>query len=166
MQFKTNITAVLNQLSETLSQLTDDEYTQKSKQLNNSTIGGHTRHIIELFQCLLTGYESGIVNYDNRKRDAHIETHRDFACNLLTDICYRINLPNKPMTLQSFFGETRNKIYNIDTNFYREVIYNLEHTIHHMALIRIGIGEVSSIGLPDIFGVAPSTIQYKKLCAQ
>jgi hypothetical protein len=166
MQFKKNIEHVLSQLSAALLQLKDDEYMQKSKQLNNSTIGGHTRHIIELFQCLLNGYQTGIVNYDSRKRDALIETNKNFASNLLGDICNSINLQNKPMLLQSFLGEDENQTCTIDTNFYREVIYNLEHAIHHMALIRIGINEVSNVRLPDGFGVAPSTIQYKKLCVQ
>jgi hypothetical protein len=55
---------------------------------------------------------------------------------------------------------------SIPTNYYREVAYNLEHTIHHMALIRVGVNEVSSIVLPDQFGVAYSTIKYKEQCAQ
>jgi hypothetical protein len=55
---------------------------------------------------------------------------------------------------------------DVSTNYYREVIYNLEHTIHHMALIRVGINELGNIDLPKDFGVAPSTIKYKQLCVQ
>jgi hypothetical protein len=35
-----------------------------------------------------------------------------------------------------------------------------------MALIRIGITEVSDIGLPQEFGVAPSTLKYQAQCAR
>jgi hypothetical protein len=45
-------------------------------------------------------------------------------------------------------------------------MYNLEHTIHHMALIRIGISEVSDIRLSENYGVASSTIKHLQSCAQ
>jgi hypothetical protein len=166
MQLKQNIEPVLNQLAESVSLLTDNEYTQKSMLLNGSSIGGHTRHVIELFQCLINGYENGLVNYENRKRDLEIETNKKIACRLLKTIASRINMPNKVLNLQGFYSETAEDECAVDTNFYRELIYNLEHTIHHMALIRVAINEVSNINLPENFGVASATIQYKKLCVQ
>jgi hypothetical protein len=33
-------------------------------------------------------------------------------------------------------------------------------------LIRVGINEIAEITLPDEFGVATSTIKYRKECAQ
>ena len=71
MQFKIIIEPVLHQLGEAIAQISDKAYNQKSVLLNGSSIGGHTRHVIELFQCLLQGYENGIVNYpaDNKKWD-------------------------------------------------------------------------------------------------
>jgi len=52
MMLKQPIQHVLLQLTETLNQLTNDQYVQTSKTLFNATIGHHVRHIIELFQCL------------------------------------------------------------------------------------------------------------------
>jgi len=54
----------------------------------------------------------------------------------------------------------------VETNYYRELIYNLEHTIHHMALIKVGINEVSCIAVPEGFGIATSTIKFRRSCAQ
>ncbi len=161
-----NIEPVLLQLSATLHQLSDTEYSASSSLLNNSSIGAHTRHIIELFQCLLNGYTTGTVNYDNRKRDKKIEVERLYAAELLTAIVDEIGKPNKSLVLLGLFSTEDADELIINTNFSREVLYNLEHTIHHMALIRIGIKEVCTIILPDDFGVAPSTIQYKKTCVQ
>jgi hypothetical protein len=47
-----------------------------------------------------------------------------------------------------------------------EIAYNLEHTIHHMALIRVGLHELGDITLDDSYGVAPSTLKYRKRCVQ
>ena len=48
----------------------------------------------------------------------------------------------------------------------RELQYNLEHTIHHAALIKIGVlSLVPDAVLPDTFGVAPSTVRYKSQSA-
>jgi hypothetical protein len=166
MQLRKNIEPVLNQLAESISLLTDNEYTQQSALLNGSSIGGHTRHVIELFQCLINGYKDGTINYEHRKRDLEIETNKHFAYNLLNNIADAVQLPNKQLNLHGFYSETEAEECSVSTNFYRELIYNLEHTIHHMALIRVAINEVSTITLPENFGVAPATMQYKKLCAQ
>ena len=54
----------------------------------------------------------------------------------------------------------------LDSNYYREVMYNLEHAIHHHALIKVAIIHFTDLDLPDSFGVAPSTMEYRKACAQ
>ncbi len=166
MQLKYLIEPVLCQLTHALSLLTPEQYGTKCTLLNGSTIGGHTRHIIELFQCLLNGYTNGVVNYEKRKRDTIIETNNKIACDLLSYISKAIDKENKHLRLEGCFTTTTNEEYTLDTNYYREVIYNLEHTIHHMALIRVGINALGNVTLPENFGVAPSTIKYNKLCAQ
>ncbi len=166
MQFKYIITPVLDQLAKTLTRLTIEEYTQESILLNGSSIGGHTRHVIELFQCLLNGYKTGVINYEHRKRDAEIERNNLFAANLLQYITTQVQLSNKNLLLEGTFSENETSETAVQTNYYREIIYNLEHAIHHMALIRVAINEVSNIEVSENFGVAPSTTLYRKLCAQ
>ena len=166
MQLKQPIQNVFVQLSETLNQLSDDEYRQPSKILFNASIGQHVRHIIELFLCLEKGYETGVVNYEKRKRDYEIETNKDFAIQLLKDIYHRLERPNADLVMEAEEYENSTGVVAIPSNYYREIAYNLEHTIHHMALIRVGINEVSVIELPQDFGVAYSTIKYRQQCAQ
>src|SRR5918997_1871622 len=143
MQLQQAVNNVFVQLSGTLDQLSQEQYVQPCKTVFNATIGQHVRHIIELFQCLESGYGSGLVNYEKRKRDLRIET-------------------NKALKLEACYDKHDTEPLTLDTNFYREVAYNLEHTIHHMALIRVGITEVSDIELPEEFGVASSTINYRQ----
>lgn len=166
MVLKQPIQSVFIQLSDSLSQLTDAEYSKQSTVLFNATIGQHVRHIIELFQCLENGYEPGIVNYEKRKRDYRIETDRNLAHILLKGIFNALSRPNKEILLEADdYSDTKEPV-TIPSNYYREMAYNLEHTIHHMALIRVGINEVSSITLPDEFGVAYSTLKFRSQCAQ
>jgi hypothetical protein len=160
------IDQVFVQLQNLLNTLTDGEYQQASTVLNGSSVGQHVRHTIELFQCLQQGYNTGIVNYENRKRDPKIETDKTVALALLTEIATMLQLPNKPLLLHSLYEEQNSEGIQVATNFYREIVYNLEHTIHHMALIRIGVQDVTNIKLKDNFGVAPSTIQHRNACVQ
>lgn len=157
---------VFVQLSETLNQLSNEEYTRSSKIIMNATIGQHVRHIIELFQCLEKGYETGVVNYEKRKRDYRIETEKNLAVSLLKGIYSNIDKLNKSITLEAEDYCDDVQVVSIPSNYYRELAYNLEHTIHHMALIRVGVNEVSKVELPDEFGVAYSTIKYRQQCAQ
>ena len=166
MILKQPIKHVFVQLNESLKQITDAEYSQPSKILFNATIGQHVRHVIELFLCLEKGYSDGIVNYEKRKRDYRIETERQFAIDLLKDIYHRLERPNIDIILEAEDYTDTAEIVSVPSNYYRELAYNLEHTIHHMALIRVGINEVSTITLPDEFGVAYSTIKYRQSCAQ
>jgi hypothetical protein len=93
MLLKKPIQNVFVQLTESLHQLSGEEYTRPSKTLFHASIGQHVRHIIELFLCLEKGYDSGIVNYEKRKRDYRIETEKDLAIQLLKDIYHRIERP-------------------------------------------------------------------------
>jgi hypothetical protein len=55
------------------------------------------------------------------------------------------------------------EMQKVPTNFLRELVYNIEHAVHHMALIRIGVREVAPhITLPPDFGVAASTIRHQQ----
>jgi hypothetical protein len=166
MQLQQAVNNIFVQLADSLDQLSREEYGQPCKTLFNNTIGQHVRHIIELFQCLEKGYESGVVNYEKRKRDTAIENDKELASRLLLEIHSGLSKENKTLTLEASYDDHTTEPILFDTNYNREIAYNLEHTIHHMALIRVGINEVSSIQLPEDFGVASSTVKYRKQCAQ
>lgn len=158
---------IFRQLSDTLHLLSAEQYTRPIHILFNASIGQHTRHIVELFICLNQGYKTnGMVNYDKRERDYRIETEKEFAIKILNDIYSSLQKPDKQLVLEATYDETSEELITIPTNYYREVVYNLEHAVHHMALIRIGISEVSDITLPEGYGVASSTLKHRQLCAQ
>ncbi|MEP6747570.1 MAG: DinB family protein [Bacteroidota bacterium] len=166
MRLQQPIQNVFIQLTASLNLLDNDQYMYAGKTLSNATIGQHVRHIIEMFICLEDGYAGGVINYENRKRDSKIETDKDFAVSLLKQIYGGLHTENKQLILEAAYDESTNELLQFDTNYYREIAYNLEHTIHHMALIKVGIREVSDIEIPDEFGVASSTIKFRAVCAQ
>ena len=95
-----------------------------------------------------------------------IETEKDFAIRLLQEIYDRVDRPNIDLVMRAEDYEDGTVMIEIPTNYYREIAYNLEHTIHHMALIRVGINEISNVVLSQEFGVAYSTIKYRQECAR
>ncbi|CAN5813349.1 hypothetical protein BH10BAC2_BH10BAC2_20200 [soil metagenome] len=166
MHLQQAIANVFVQLNDSLNQLSNEQYLQPVQTLSNATIGQHVRHIIELFICLENGYQDGVINYEKRKRDYTIETNKAFAVQLLHSIVAGLGKPNKALMLEAGYDDLSEDVVTIETNYLREVVYNLEHTVHHMALIRVGITSFSAITLPEGYGVASSTIKYRQACAQ
>jgi hypothetical protein len=153
----------LDELIELLNQLSKEEYSEPCFELSGSSIGEHTRHIVEMFQCLNRNYNSGIVNYDKRDRNKLIQTNTDFAIQAILDIKDGILKENKNLELHQMMDGIAIKI---QSNYYRELLYNLEHCIHHQALIKVAILKSEKITVDSNFGVARSTIEYRKQCVQ
>jgi len=158
-EIKANFIQIIN----LLNQLSDEEYTFCNNELSNATIGEHTRHIIEMYQSLLKCYNFGIVNYDKRERNIAIQTDKNIAIKTIDSILENIDLENIEMTLEQGIDEIT---FQVKTNYYRELLYNLEHSIHHQALIKVAVLKNKNITLCPEFGIAKSTIEYRTQCAQ
>jgi hypothetical protein len=153
------ITEQLKSLSDLLLLLTDTQYNRKIAFLGNVSIGGHTRHIIELLNCAIDGYHVGTVDYLNRVRDLSLETDKSFAMQELALMAEQIIKPNKQMNLIIDCCDEYALDY-VATTYFREIVYNAEHTIHHLALIRVALREMKLEIVGDDFGMAYSTINY------
>jgi hypothetical protein len=138
-------------------------YTRPIRSLSQSTIGQHTRHIIELYQCLLNAYDSAVVNYDDRKRDKQLETDVTTAIREINRVNKELEQPDKSLQIRHSLAGIHSAI---SSTYYREIYYNLEHCIHHQALIKVALIELEMDTVPAAFGVAPSTLQYRQQCAQ
>tara|TARA_R110000868_G_scaffold297470_5_gene557816 strand:+ start:524 stop:1012 length:489 start_codon:yes stop_codon:yes gene_type:complete len=158
-----SINSSLNELVDLLVQLPDSEYAKPCFSLSDSTIGEHTRHIIEMFQCLENNYNLGIVNYDKRPRNKLIQTDTDFAISQIKMVQNSLEKENKKLELEQIIDSEE---LRIESNYYRELLYNLEHCIHHQALIKVAILQIETIEVDVNFGVARSTIEYRNQCAQ
>ncbi|WP_428231908.1 DinB family protein [Flavobacterium sp.] len=153
----------LDELIYLLDQLSDQDYSKSCRALSNATIGEHTRHILEMFQCLEQSYDSGILNYDNRQRNKQIQTETEFAKKCIIQIKKELKSENKTIYLEQFIDGLSMRI---QSNYYRELLYNLEHCVHHQALIKVAVLQFENIIIDENFGVARSTIAYRKQCVQ
>jgi hypothetical protein len=158
---QTNI-EIINQLTELLTDLTPEVYTDALRPLHYSTTGQHVRHITEFYLCLLQGFQTNVVDYDARERNILIEVDKDFTVGLLEEIKEKLSVftSDRPLILRTRFGG--DEPVEVASSFYRELTYLIEHTIHHLAIIKIGLNEVyPEIIIPKNFGVAHSTIRYR-----
>lgn len=152
---------VLGQMTELLSSLSSEKYGQNND--SDGSIGQHTRHIIEFYECFSEGYQKGVVNYDSRRRNPLVETDPTVATNELQHIIQdleKITGESKFTVLAESFGQD---LIEVPSSVSREVLYLLEHTIHHMAIIRLLVKSCSpDHDLPKEFGVAYSTLRYRE----
>lgn len=156
---------ILEQLETVIQQLDDNHFSEPVGTLNQSTIGQHIRHTLEFFACLMHNHATGTVNYDKRDHDRVIETDRTIALALVDDLkSFVTNIHNDtPLILEADYGLDSSEIVSINTNLFRELTYNIEHAIHHMAIIKIGLREIAPyVTIPPHFGLAVSTIKYQK----
>jgi hypothetical protein len=150
----------LNQLRDSVIKMNGANYSEPAKVILKASVGQHVRHIIEMYQGMLDGYEKGIINYDNRKRNTEIEQSRTKAVEHIDSILTELEKKEKSLSLESSFGS--NFTSEIPTTYEREVHFNLEHTIHHMAIIRIKLENGANIDMDKDYGIAFSTMQYKE----
>jgi hypothetical protein len=153
------ISGQLKSLHKLLLLLNDDQYKQPITFLGNATIGGHTRHIIELLKCTTNGYHSGTVDYFNRVRNLVIETDKSLAMQELNLIADELIQPDKQMKLL-IESTDEGAANDVATSYFREIVYNAEHAIHHLALIRVALREMKLELVGDDFGMAYSTLKY------
>ncbi|AWV98469.1 DinB family protein [Arcticibacterium luteifluviistationis] len=161
-----NCSENLRQLKELTEVINENDYKQKIDLLSGASIGQHIRHILEFYLCVFEGQIDGTINYDLRKRDIRIEEDPVFAAHTINNLLISLQLlPQKhvSISLQGNFKEEESEIDKIDTSLARELAYNLEHSIHHQALIKVALLYLNrGVLVDENFGVAPATVRFRK----
>lgn len=164
MEIKEAFSNILNQLEEVLVQINNDEIASPVSAFSGSSLGQHFRHSMEFIQCLMNGYQNDQVNYDLRERSVELETDVQFIIeqiHVFNRFLASCDVKKKLELCINYDPDTDQNIC-IPTNLERELAYNIEHIIHHMALVKIGIKETCpNVILPPGFGIAISTIKYQ-----
>lgn len=165
MQLKATGQTILNQIYDLTKQLSDDEYSAELDLLNDNTIGKHVRHVVEFFDLLVSGSSQGVINYDKRNHEPLYETDTRATMTKLQELLQSVNEIGfeQEVVLEVSYANTDDDTEKINSSLQRELAYNIEHAIHHMAIIKIAIQTMfPNVKLADNFGVAYSTVRYQK----
>ncbi|MEM8909335.1 MAG: hypothetical protein AAGD05_15925 [Bacteroidota bacterium] len=155
---------LLNQLNHIIDQCNEQDFSKPLKELSGSTLGQHVRHTLEFFICLFDARNEKLINYDHRQHDPHIESDRRLAQSVIVSINDFLDKSTEDFEVffEANYTEAEGNNQSMKSSFFRELAYNIEHSIHHMALIKIAINHsLNYIVLPEHFGVASSTVRYR-----
>ena len=141
--------------------LTLEQYTFKCSMLNGVSIAEHLRHSYEFYHCLLLGLDTQQLNYEERARDRALETNLPYAIECMQQLKTQLATPLKDRSMELRSKEAQSNL--VSTSLERELVYCLDHAIHHQALIKIGLKEQELFHLvSQDFGVAYSTLRYRE----
>jgi len=139
--------------------VSDEEYSNTNIAPYYSSIGGHMRHILDVFDCIFDGFDSGDINLIHRKRNELAENYTKNGINYFDTTIQK---------LEGIKNDDFNRIVNVTDDLGLGVVtanYTLgavliqahSHAIHHFASIGYIISQLG-IELPDEdFGFNPTT---------
>jgi uncharacterized damage-inducible protein DinB len=145
-----------------INQIPNSIYLSELSEYNISAVGHHIRHIIEIYQQLITGAAEQTICYDSRRREVLIATDRRHAIIILRQLLVQIDEldENRQITiLASYSTDITNDNEYFESTLKRELAYAFDHTTHHLALIKLVL-KILGINLPKNLGVAPATIRH------
>ncbi|MBL9174885.1 MAG: hypothetical protein JNL10_15210 [Verrucomicrobiales bacterium] len=157
---------ILRQGEELLGVLSDEDYTRRLPASFNGTMGGHLRHCLDHFTSLLRGLDSDLVDYDHRERDPRIERDPAFALGILRRLRMELGRMDPGALATPVFARCEVSYDHGDSpvtrsSLGRELVYAVAHGIHHYAIISV-MARLMGSELPPHFGIAPSTVAYRR----
>jgi uncharacterized damage-inducible protein DinB len=153
---------VLQQLKELV--LRCEDIYLKDPASPHAGIGQHVRHVLDHYRAFKAGTESGTVDYNLRQRQcaeetSHVEAKQsiDVMMNWLADL----NLDNQALDVISEISLVRSQSERLSSNTERELLYLINHSIHHMAYASL-LAKTAGVELPRHIGLAPGTATYER----
>lgn len=161
---------VLVQGRELLAALPDLDYTRKSSGVFAASVGEHYRHILDHFDCFLTGVVRGHIDYDRRARQRRVEFDRGYAMAVTELLLHELRQLPEPV-----FEDEIDVTYSVGyhgsapetmrTTVARELAFCVGHAVHHYAIVKMLCAELGAQLTPE-FGLAPSTLKHHAAAAR
>lgn len=153
-------------LVELVRGLDPGRYASAPPGLEMCRIGAHVRHVVEFYECLLEGLDSGYVDYDSRRRDLLVERSPNEAVARMERVMEQMKRVSADRLLMvrpegagpSGLGQP---VGWMESSAARELQAVCSHTVHHLALIGIA-ARAQGLAVPAAFGMAPSTLAYER----
>lgn len=156
-QALTQCTAVLTALEKLPTPLADSLYT-------DANVGQHLRHVLDHTLALKESFSTKLVDYDKRHRGSEVETNRLVASQqfLLINRWIRTEIfDNRTLTVASEIDCDASHRMLFESNLHREILYIINHTIHHAAHIKLALDQFG-VTLPEEIGIAPGTASFNR----
>jgi hypothetical protein len=156
---------VLLQGKALLNEIDPELYAVKAGDPYGASIGGHYRHVLDHFLCLLEGMDSDAIDYDHRSRSRELESDINEA-RRVTDKLIQAFKSFAPHTWNWACAVVYTVGYGaegpsvISSTLGRELAFCVSHSVHHYAIIRLLCAHLR-VQVPMEFGIAPSTLKFR-----
>jgi hypothetical protein len=129
-------------------------------------VGKHLRHVIEHYEALLSPGLPGIVDYDQRPRDAELERSGSLARLRLLALHQRLTHwgavdLDASVAIHGQAGLGGELGFVVQSTIGRELVSVASHAVHHFAMLH---GYCLQYGIPtgENFGKAPATVAHER----
>jgi hypothetical protein len=146
--------------------LTDEQYV--ARVAGKASIGEHLRHCIEHLDQLLEGLNTGIVDYDARRRNAKLETSSTIFIATLRNIAIQLQsfdelAMTRPLNVRMLFAPNADPV-EVASSLGRELGFLSSHATHHIAIVKM-LAHSLGASLPEEYGVGHATMSHRSICA-
>ena len=146
-----------------LNCISDNEYSNTTIAPYYSSIGGHMRHILDVFDCLFEGLPTNEINLINRKRNELAEQYTKNGIEYFEDVLKNLNKLEKEDfdRIVKVTDDLGMGLVTANYTLAAILIQAHSHAIHHFASVGYVISQLG-INLPDDdFGFNPTTPRNK-----
>lgn len=154
----------LEQETNLIECLNDDEYQSDEVGPFRSSVGKHLRHNLDHFTAFFEGLVSGRVDYETRQRNHSVENSRsDCGAKIrwcVEQLSHTERLADQKILVRVEDGKPFEIATWVHSSTGRELQFLLGHTVHHHAIIAMLLSQ-REVPIPEGFGVAPSTQRYE-----
>lgn len=155
---------IVEQARAYLRSVTERNYVQVIRPQHQSSAGAHMRHILDHYQALMTGAETGLVDYDARHRGDRCEQDPRSALLRLDDVeqwlrAFDSAQGERSVRVRTEISVSAQRVVTVQSTLARELVFVGSHAVHHYAMI----GQISLLQgrtLDVSFGVAPATASF------
>lgn len=157
--------ALLNDAAALFGRLDDSTYAQPFPAYASGSLGQHLRHVLDHYHAVLCT-QNGVVDFDSRRRDSHIESSRHAGLNEIRRILDELlSLVDREVLIRSESSPSDTVVIEARSTIKRELLFAASHATHHFALIAMLL-RVQGLAVPLAFGVAPATLTYHRSSLQ
>lgn len=131
---------------------------------SHSGIGQHVRHVLDHYRAFRQGLDARCVDYNLRTRNSPSETCPETALRQIDDIMAwlaRLDIPSAPIQVISEIALQRTRCEQMPSHTEREMLYLINHAIHHMAYAAL-LARQQGVPVPTTIGLAPGTASYQR----